>query len=254
MSPYTSPPSKASDVEVTSIKPNSKRAGELTERSPILPAQQLSTRPSSGVCSCFQQNAELLCSLKISEVTEDQSIHSIDTVLDSIQKALKPWRGLIECHNCAYNNDQEILMLALIGVRILLTRLQQVLHPRSFQTSSGRAFQDAKPSQQQQQQQQEEEARTNWPNDSARVAVGSFEVTGYDRTLILQVLLSKNIHKIKSAMVCFREMLDRKKKILEPASHPIARNTASHLEHLQHMLQSLGNFLQTLENHLKGLL
>lgn len=138
-------------------------------------------------------------------------------------------------------------------IRIVLLRLQQLLPPWSFQASDTNSVQADK--------QQQQEAETKWPNYNAHVTVGAFNVTGKDRILMLQMLLLTTVRKIKAVMVRFKEMLDRKKKVLESTS---TRNTkqwknisaehghaTSNLMHVQQMLQSLMSFVQTLERALE---
>ena len=79
--------------------------------------------------------------------------------------------------------------------------------------------------------------------------------------LVLQVVFLSTVRKIKSVMTCFKRILDRKGKTLELASDSLPRNmnqgdtklspATSNLRHVQQMLQSLGNFVQTLERALE---
>ena len=236
------------------MNPYVKRAAEFPEHPPFSPK-----RMSLGFCTCLQQNAELLCSFKNVNYEEGKSAQSVDKVLLSTQEALKLWQVLIQCRNCAYDNDQEVLLLALMTTRIVLLRLQQLLPSWSLQASVRNGLRDDRQSPQQQQRQQEAD---NWcPSNSTRVAVGSFEVIGNERMLVLQVVLLTTVRKIKSVMTRFKEILDRKKKTLELASDCLPRNmkqgdielnhATSSLMHVQQMLQSLGILLQTLERALE---
>lgn len=249
----TPPSSRASDTEgVTS--PSLKRAAHFAEHPPFSPK-----KISRGSCTCLQQNAELLCSFKNSDSEEGKSAQSIDAVLLGAREALKLWQVLIECRNCAYDNDQEVLLLSLMTIRIILLRLQQLLPPWNLQARSRQEPRGDRPSSQHQQRQQETEA---WlPKNSTPVTVGSFEVTGNDRMLVLQVLLLSTVQKIKSVMTCFKRVLDRKKMILELSSDSLPRSlkqgdtelshAMSNLRHVQQMLQSLGSFVHTLEQALE---
>ncbi|MCJ1403883.1 hypothetical protein MMC11_007106 [Xylographa trunciseda] len=248
----TPSPSRTSDNEGL-MNPSLKRAADFAEHFPFSP-----TKTSPGSCTCLQQNAELLCSLKNSTYEEGKSAQGVDAVLLNAREALKLWQVLIHCRNCAYDNDQEVVQLALMTNRIVLLRLQQLLPPWSLQ-ASGRNGRDDKPSSQHQQRQQEVD--TWCPNNNTRVAIGSFEVIGNERMLILQVVLLSTVRKIKSAMTHFKEILDRKKKALQLASDSLPRNmqtgeiepghATSNLRHVQQMLQSLGILVQTLERALE---
>lgn len=208
-------------------------------------------------CSCFQQNAELLCSFKLADYTGSQDACKIDNVLQNIEDALKPWQGLVECPNCAFNGDQEVLQIAFMTIRILLIRLQSQVPPGIFPTTGKRSSVEDK-------QRPSDDTDTSRPSYSAKMKVGSFEVNEHDNQTVIQVLLLITIHKIKAMMVRFKEMVDRKQKLLQPkaASGPGGQkkgknslvyqdHVASNLDHVQHMLQSLGSFLQTLERSLE---
>ncbi|KAL8677476.1 MAG: hypothetical protein Q9186_006092 [Xanthomendoza sp. 1 TL-2023] len=213
---------------------------------------------SSAVgCSCFQQNAELLFSFKLAETVDNQQRSEIDTFLQNVHEALKPWQNLVECRNCANNIDQEILQIAFMTTRIALLRLQRLVPSCRFQTScSKKGAVDGRPS-------PVEEGDPPWPSYNARVTLGTYELSEADNVMVIQVVLLSVIRKIKSIMIKFKEMLERKKKMLQPKSdngrtqkqwrsmlvdqgHP-----ASNLDHLQHMLQGLASFLQTLEKALE---
>lgn len=253
ISPYSSPPNRASDLDIRPTNYNSMRSSESADSFSVLSIQQPSSQSSPGSCSCFQQNIDVLYSLKASEISGNTSIHETDTVLASIGEAMKPWQSLFECGNCAYNNDQEILLLVFMSLRIVLLRLRKLLPPWSS-PGSGKSSQGAGLSQPQQQHAATEK---HWPSRTTRVLVGSLELSGNDRIVVLHVLLSNTVSKIKSAMIRFREMLDRKMRSLGPRNPMQARGTmaehahhASNLDHAQQMLHTLGTLLQSLETSL----
>ena len=231
-----------------------KRVADYTEGPHYSP-----TRMTLGPCTCLQQNAELLCSFKNVNSEEGKSAQSLDTVLLNTQEALKLWQVLIQCRRCADDNDQEVLLLALMTTRIVVLRLYQLLPSWSLQASGRNGCSDDRQLSQQQQRQEETE---NWcPNCSTRVTVGSFEIMGNERMLVFQVVLLTTVRKIKSVMTRFKEILDRKKKTLELVSDCLPRSTkqgdiklshaTSNLWHVQQMLQSLGSLLQTIERALE---
>ena len=236
------------------MNPRLKRAADFAEHPPFSP-----TKISPGSCTCLQQNAELLCSFKNPDSEEGKSAQSMDAVLLSVREAVKLWQVLIQCRNCAYDIDQEVLLLALMTIRVVLLRLQQLLPPWSLQAPSRKGLRGDRSLSQHQQHQQETE--TWCQNSSTPVALGSFEVIGNDRMLVLQVVLLSTVRKIKSVMTCFKNILDRKEKTLELASDSLLQNmkqgdtklsATGNLRHVQQMLQSLGNFVQTLERALEG--
>lgn len=228
-----------------------KRSNSASERPPFL-----SSQASQGSCSCFQENAQLLCSFKQSEFTDDQAGHNVDSVLKSVQQGLKPWQSLIECKYCNSNNDQEGMQLGFMAIRLVLLRLQQLAPPWSFQAAGGNGFSVAKPG-------HARETNNPWPPYGMPVMLGSYAVDDGDRTMVLQVLLLSAIRKIKTVMLCFKEMLERKQQAL--MSRPDSRHTktprrmlieqgpgASDLDYMQHMLRGLATFAQTLEKSLRG--
>ena len=225
----------------------------------------LANLPSKG-CTCFQQNVKLLCSLKVADTAGDETAYRIDSVLQSAQEALQPWQSLVDCHDCAHNRDQEVLQVALMSIRMVLLRFQNLVPSSETQTTARKGSASAKgsPQQQQQQQQQQQDILGSWQSYGARMTLGSFEVSDSDNRAMVQVLLLGTLRKIKPILVRFKEMLDRKQAMLRPKadaagggrgqksvkaispSHP-----ASNLDHIQHMLQGLGSFLQTLERSLE---
>ncbi|KAI4240694.1 MAG: hypothetical protein LQ352_007577 [Teloschistes flavicans] len=208
-------------------------------------------------CSCFQQNAELLCSLKLAEAGENKGAYKIDSFLRTATEALRPWQSLIDCRNCANNIDQEVLQISFMTIRIVLQRLQHLV-PSGCSKIPGtrKSTVDGRPT-------PTEETEASWPNYNARVTLGVYEASEADNNMVIQVLLLGIVRKIKAMMIKFKEMLDRKQRMLPPKTdngrtqkqwknmaaeqgHP-----SSNLDHIQHMLQGLASFLQILERSLE---
>ena len=267
VSSHNTPPRPEMNTIDTPIGSPSRKRDDAFAENNLVP-----TEVAPVTCSCLQQLTELLCSFKLAEATEGQSAYDIDTVLRTAQEALRPWQAAIGCPNCAHNNDQEVLQVAFMTIRLVLVRLQNLIPPWSFQDIERKNGTTKKMPQQQQPQRQP--ADKIWPNYSARVTLGTFEACQADTKVVVQMLLLSTIHRIKAMIISFKETLDRKQKMLQPASraeftttntrngkqtrnnvqaeHGNAAHAASNLDHVQHMLQGLASFLQTLERALES--
>ena len=206
-------------------------------------------------CTCLQQNTELLCSFKLAEAMNNQNSHRIDTVLQAAQEATKPWQNLLDCRNCGFNQDQEVIQIAFMTIRILLLRFQDLV-PLCDPYASSREGHSDRP------QCRQEVAQRARQKYGVRLTLGAYEVSESESSMMVQVLLLGAIRNIKSMLLPFKEMLDRKQMMHRPKldgpggsrgqrqartafmgqGHP-----ASNIDHVKHMLQGLGSFLQTLE-------
>ena len=206
-------------------------------------------------CTCLQQNTELLCSFKLAEATNNQNSHRIDAVLQAAQEASKTWQNLLDCRNCGFNQDQEVIQIAFMTIRLMLLRFQDLV-PLCDPYSSSREGPSDRP------QCRQEVAQRAWQNYGARLTLGAYEIRERESSMMAQVLLLGAIRNIKSMLLPFKEMLDRKQTMHRPKldgpggsrGQRQAKNAfmgqghpASNLDHIKHMLQSLGSFLQTLE-------
>ena len=198
-----------------------------------------------------------MCSFKLAEATNDHNPYRIDAVLQTAQEASKLWRNLLECRYCAYNQDQEVVQIALMTIRILLLRFQNLVPPCDQRTSSsreGRVIERA--------QHSSEEGQAPWQKYGVRLTLEAYEVSESESNLVTRVLLLAAIRNIKSLFLPFQEMIERKQSLLQPKSDRSSggrgqrqpknssggqSHPASNLDHIKYMLQGLGNFLQTLE-------
>ena len=252
-SPQTSPYRDTSNAPTAAISNRKRDIGKVDEEFTNL------TRTTRTGCTCLQQNAELLCSFKLAECTENQDACRIDTVLRDSQEALNPWQNLVECPNCAFNQDQEVLQIAFMTIRIVLLRFQNLVPSCSIPHGNHKGSTNVS-------QRWQEEVEDNWQKYGACVTIGSYKVSDSDNKVVVQVLLLSTIRTMKSVLVRFKEMLDRKQGLLQTKSESTGggraqkqtkngvlgqRNPASSLDHIQHMLQDLGSFLQTLERSLE---
>ncbi|KAL6719036.1 hypothetical protein ACLMJK_003271 [Lecanora helva] len=199
-------------------------------------------------CTCLQQNTELLCSFKLAEAMKNQDPYRIDAVLRATQEAWKPWQNLINCRTCAFNEEQEVIQIAFMTIRIILLRFQNLVPLCDPSTPSTEGS-------------TESETQQPWQRYGVRLTLGAYEVTRGESSTVTRVLLLGAIRRIKSLFVPFKDILDRKRPKLDGSSgirsHRQTKNgmighghPASNLDHTKHLLQGLGNFVQTLERSL----
>ena len=72
-------------------------------------------------CDCLQYHAELLCRLK--ELQTDQST-GIDLLLVRAKESVSAWQALLQCRECQQGDDQEVLLLSAMSIRVFVRRLQ----------------------------------------------------------------------------------------------------------------------------------
>ncbi|KAL9110916.1 MAG: hypothetical protein Q9227_004531 [Pyrenula ochraceoflavens] len=242
-SPLTTSPSNHSDSYTAKPFPDPYATTPPTPQSAVLPPLLSPSSPSIH-CTCFQQNADILCTLKTSQIGSNvgdpcQS-PSLGSVLSSVQEAFKAWRSLIECRECSSNTEQEVLLLALMSIRILLVRIQAQLHsgpdsPISTPSEPGRPL----------------ASMSNFARGH-RVTIGEHELGEKDQWLVVQVLLLNTVRRIKAAMNCFNEMLERKRKAMMANGLTGTLEVDTGFDQVAPMLQNLGGMVGNLEKCLEG--
>jgi hypothetical protein len=167
----------------------------------------------------------------------------MDKALSLAKQAMKAWQGLLTCPYCPYNDDQEVMLLTFMSIRAV-TRYLQRLSPRytntartSLQGSGSNTPQSAK--------------------DDSRLKIGSFELEGDDRMLVLRVLYQNTLQKVKCILHSLQVIQNKKKKrLLEETQNKTAGvddyQASSNLFHIQQMSYGLVTSLQTLESSLNG--
>lgn len=200
--------------------------------------------PSSewSKCNCLQHHAKLLVRLK--ELWKGSSPAPIDVVLNGVQQALAPWDDYIQCLVCQRDKDQEVLLLSAMSIRAVLRLLQSVCSEVALHV--GIWNQDALPRSKQQ--------RVSTPGGT-RLSVGNYEITGEERGLVLEVLISKTLSRIQFALGCLKERSSRKAGTATPPTAP----TGAHMnecdgsggaDHVQQLLQDLESTVQILSRTL----
>lgn len=184
--------------------------------------------PEMPQCDCLQRHADLLCRLK--ELWQRRTPPPIDVALSGVHQVLAPWKDFVQCQVCDGDDDHEVLLLSTMSLRAVLRLLQSIC------SEQGGA--------------------------SPGLSVGNFEITGEERILVFNLLLSKTLDKVQFAI----ESLKARSLDIE------GRRTVSiwsswgdspdmqmddedgHVDggHVQRMLQSLENTVRGLSNKLKS--
>ena len=201
----------------------------------------------TNACTCLQQHAELLSSPSIAEMNAsvDDSILSLDKALSLAKQGIKAWRSLVACPICPYNNDQEVMLLALMSIRPV-TRYLQRLAPRFIALPLGEA-------------KSQEFAMTDLQltRERSRLMLGSLEVEEEERILVYRLLFQKTVQKVRYTLHSLQTMqFKRKKQLLLETSNRTAGledyHASSSLSHIQQMTHALATALQDLESSFKS--
>jgi hypothetical protein len=120
----------------------------------------------------------------------------IDATLRTVQESQRCWQDLVECANCTYNDDQEFIILTFMSIRSVLRHLQRLClqYGGEFPGNATHSFLG--------QAQLKEQ----------RLSIGSLEITGDDRKLVIRLLLLNKVREIASTLVILKRVLDRKKR------------------------------------------
>ena len=193
-------------------------------------------------CTCLQKHAEVLSNEILAEIRAgdgpDDGVLSMDKALSLVKHAMNAWQGLLSCTSCPYDDDQEVMLLTFMSIRAV-TRYLQRLSPRytisSLPGPGSSLPQSAK--------------------DDDRLQIGSFELEGNDRMLVLRVVYQNTLQKVKSILHSLQIIQDKKKRrLLEKTQNKLAGaddyQASSNLFHIQQISYGLVTALQTLESSL----
>ncbi|KAL5348509.1 hypothetical protein ACLOAV_005925 [Pseudogymnoascus australis] len=213
---------------------------------PINPTEGASPKASSAnTCMCLQKHAEVLSNPILSEIRAsdgpNDGVCSMDKALSLAQQAMKAWQGLLTCPYCPYNDDQEVMLLTFMTIQAI-TRYLRRLSPRY--TNAARTNLQA--------------SNPDTPlaaKDDSRLRIGSFELEGDDRTLVLRFLYQNTLQKVMCVLHSLQVIQNKKKKrLLEETQNKLAGvddyQASSNLFHIQQMSYGLVTSLQTLESAL----
>ena len=222
--------------------PNCSKAATNPPTSTLL-LSDAAPRPSPKTCSCLQQHAELLSNprLSLASVGPDHGMLPIDKVLGLAEEGMKAWRGLVACTSCPYSDDQEVMLLAFMSIRAITRHLQRLSPCYSITTTpSAEAL-----------------CMSQSSKEESLLRIGSYEVTGDDRKLVLRLLFQNTLQKLKYILDSLQEIQDKKKKLLlDETSNRTAGiddyQASNYLFHTQQISYCLVTSLQTLESSLNS--
>lgn len=155
---------------------------------------------------------------------------SVDTVFWNMQNCLTGWSAALQCSRCASNNDQEVFMLTVMCIRCALSQLGEV----SFQLRR-----KTKPNPGADRRQRGAECSASWLSipDEVPLQLGGFRVTGYDRSILLRVLLTVTLRRIEAVVDLLRVLLQRKRKL---------QSSGDTLDYMGHMADDLAASVKAL--------
>lgn len=202
---------------------------------------------SANPCTCLQKHAEVLSNPILSEIRasngSEDGVWSLDKALSLAKQAMKAWQCLLTCPCCPYNDDEEVMLLTFMSIRAV-TRYLQLLSPRYNNTA--RASPHGSGS-----------VTAQSVSDDISLRIGSYELEGDDRVLVLRILYQNTLQKVKSMLHSLQVIQEKKKKRLsEETRNRLAGDddyqASSNLFHIQQMSYSLVTSLQALESSLNG--
>lgn len=196
-------------------------------------------------CSCLQQNADLLCRLK--SLKERHVTPPLDVLLVGADQALASWKSLLQCRNCQQNEDQEVLLLSVLSVRVLLRSLQNLFLGGEERNGSGG---ELLMSSNHDTEVTASLCRTTGmeKRDSVRSTIGVYEVTGVERMLFTDLLISRTLGKIKVVLRCLQERSEsaRRKNIAKNLNLEGENVMDGGIEPSQQLLRGLDRTVQRL--------
>lgn len=173
----------------------------------------------------------------------NDAARSMDKALPLAKQAMRVWQNLLNCPYCPYNDDQEVMLLTFMSIRAV-TRYLQRLSPRyktGAQTNSQGAGSNAPQSGQ----------------DDSCLKIGSFQLEGDDRLLVLRVLYQNTLQKVKNVLHSLQAIQEEKKKrLLEKTQNEMVEvdeyQASSSFFHIQQISYGLVTSLQSLTSSLNG--
>ena len=142
---------------------------------------------------------------------------------------------MVECQDCVHDDDQEVVLLALMCIRAVLSHLQNAnwsgadgggnnsANNAGGGMGSGLSGNMAGDDD----MALNSKSKHNSDDDPPPMLVGDFEVTGHDKAILLQALRSITLRKIEHVLMFLGEMLQKTAQPKEPsmkASRVVNRN------------------------------
>ncbi|KAH8169840.1 hypothetical protein LIA77_10384 [Sarocladium implicatum] len=140
-------------------------------------------------CECIQRQIALLSQLKRPGFSGPGEEASLSSALAKARDAQKTWVDLASCDSCMRGDDQEVLLLALMCIRLVLSQLRGVC-PVDGSREADTTMHDS---------------------EGVPVLVGDFEVTGDDRLVLLHVFRSIEVKKVEAMLDKINDAFKRKR-------------------------------------------
>lgn len=204
-----------------------RRGGNSTANTST-PVETASKMPSR--CNCVESMAALLFSLRSSDSpTEASDRLAFDSVFQNVDEAVAHCTAMANCDRCSgisedSDSDSEVLVLATMCVRCVLSQLRSMAsHARD------RGSQDA---------QQEMYLQVH---EDTSILLGTIELGGNDKAVVLQVLHKLASCKIKALISSLRQVGFRKRQKLDqsPVLSSSQQQATRTLNYAEQMLDAL---------------
>lgn len=196
-------------------------------------------------CTCLQQSAELLSNPNIAEMNAcdnaDYASLSLDKALILARQGVRAWGNLITCPKCPYKSDQEVVMLAYMGIRAV-TRYLQRLGPRYVAQS----------------RKESNATNTIAEKETVRLMLGPLEVDGDEKVSVFCLLFQRTLQNVRQTLYSLQKIqCKRKSQLLQGTSdHTVETDdyqVSSSLLHIQQISHALANSLQELESAINSI-
>lgn len=142
-------------------------------------------------CGCLKDHAELLCQLK--DLDQKNSRPTLDVILVGVQHCLNPWKGLIKCRVCRRNEDQEVLLLSALTLRLILRRLLEFCASQKNEENNTTIINT--------------DQIIDAPGSETKCTVGMYELQGDEKALMMDTLLWYTLRRVKCAIITLQERL-----------------------------------------------
>jgi len=146
---------------------------------------------NTNTCSCLNDHAELLCRLK--ELDQKNSLPTLDVILVGVQHCLNPWKALIKCRVCRRNEDQEVMLLSALTLRLVLRRLLDFCASQRSEDKNTTMINT--------------DQMVDAPGSETRCTVGMYELQGDEKALMMDTLLWYTLRRVKCAIITLQERL-----------------------------------------------
>ncbi|OKL55927.1 hypothetical protein UA08_08915 [Talaromyces atroroseus] len=193
----------------------------------------------------MQPQVDLLFKSKIlnapqpSNGSNQKSAISIDLALSLVEEGMKTWQMPIMCHSCRCNDDHEVILLAFMSIQSIARYFQRLISQSRGETPGTTRFVNL----------------DECPIKTQVFTIGSFQITGDNRLLLLTTLLINTVQKLEWVLTSLQKVLEEKsvRFALDQTNGTEDTGTGSmsgDLFHIQQMFSGLSRSLKSLEEYL----